>query len=86
MHEMGHKNMTCKTCMTRMKKKTALCNLPASKQILGTTMITLHCTSLATVTPSLTILGEPYLLSKTTFLPFGPSVTPTRSASLLTPV
>lgn len=43
-------------------------------------------TSLATVTPSLTIFGDPYLLSRTTFLPFGPRVTPTRSASLLTPV
>jgi hypothetical protein len=42
-------------------------------------------TSFATVTPSLTILGEPYLLSRTTFRPFGPRVTPTRSASLLTP-
>nr|GMD26122.1 Uncharacterised protein [Ipomoea batatas] len=36
-------------------------------------------TSLATVTPSLTIFGAPYLLSRTTFLPLGPSVTPTRS-------
>jgi hypothetical protein len=43
-------------------------------------------TSLATVTPSLTILGEPYLLSRTTFRPLGPRVTPTRSASLFTPV
>jgi len=43
-------------------------------------------TSLATVTPSLTILGEPYLLSRTTFRPLGPRVTPTKSASLFTPV
>lgn len=45
-----------------------------------------NSTSLATVTPSLTILGVPYLLSRTTFLPFGPRVTPTRSASLFTPI
>lgn len=31
--------------------------------------------SFATVTPSLVILGFPKLLSKTTFLPFGPRVT-----------
>ena len=42
-------------------------------------------TSFATVTPSLTILGDPYLDSSTTFLPLGPSVTPTTCASLSTP-
>lgn len=42
-------------------------------------------TSLATVTPSLTILGEPNLLSSTTLRPLGPSVTPTTLASLSTP-
>ena len=47
---------------------------------------TMQFTSLATVTPSLTIFGDPYLLSRTTFLPFRPRVTPMRSASLLTPV
>ena len=41
--------------------------------------------SLAIVTPSLVIRGAPYDLSRTTFLPFGPSVTLTVSASLLTP-
>nr|GMD29540.1 Uncharacterised protein [Ipomoea batatas] len=40
---------------------------------------------LRTVSPSLTILGGPYLFSKTTFLPFGPKVTPTRSATRFTP-
>ena len=44
-----------------------------------------NSTSFATVTPSLTILGEPYLDSSTTFLPLGPSVTPTTCASLSTP-
>mmetsp|Transcript_734 Transcript_734/g.1946 ORF Transcript_734/g.1946 Transcript_734/m.1946 type:complete len:347 (+) Transcript_734:636-1676(+) len=42
-------------------------------------------TSFATVTPSLTIFGEPYLDSSTTFLPLGPSVTPTTVASLSAP-
>mmetsp|Transcript_35593 Transcript_35593/g.87560 ORF Transcript_35593/g.87560 Transcript_35593/m.87560 type:complete len:218 (+) Transcript_35593:215-868(+) len=42
-------------------------------------------TSLATVTPSLTILGDPYLDSSTTLRPLGPSVTPTTMASLSTP-
>ena len=41
--------------------------------------------SFAMVTPSLVISGVPKDLSKTTFLPFGPSVTFTVSASLLTP-
>jgi len=42
-------------------------------------------TSFAIVTPSLVIVGAPHFFSKTTFLPFGPSVTFTTSASLLTP-
>src|ERR1700712_2330603 len=37
------------------------------------------------VTPSLVIIGEPNFLSRTTLRPFGPSVTLTESASLLTP-
>src|ERR1051326_3495825 len=41
--------------------------------------------SLATVTPSLVIVGEPNFFSRTTLRPFGPSVTFTASASLLTP-
>ena len=41
--------------------------------------------SLAMVTPSLVIRGEPYFLSSTTFLPLGPSVILTVSASLSTP-
>src|SRR3989338_8480025 len=40
---------------------------------------------LATVTPSLVITGEPKPLSKTTFRPFGPSVTLTAFAILSTP-
>src|SRR5689334_18373506 len=42
--------------------------------------------SLATVTPSLVIVGEPNFFSMTTLRPFGPSVTLTASASLLTPL
>ena len=42
--------------------------------------------SLAIVTPSFVISGEPYFLSRTTFLPFGPSVILTVSASLSTPL
>ena len=41
--------------------------------------------SLATVTPSLVMVGEPNLRSMTTLRPFGPSVTLTASASWLTP-
>src|SRR6187455_1208095 len=41
--------------------------------------------SLATVTPSLVIEGEPNFFSMTTFRPLGPRVTLTASASLLTP-
>src|SRR5215468_9347212 len=43
-------------------------------------------TSLATVTPSLVTLGAPKDLSNTTFLPLGPKVTVTASASILTPL
>ena len=42
--------------------------------------------SRAIVTPSLVMVGAPNFLSSTTFRPFGPSVTFTVSASLLTPV
>ena len=41
--------------------------------------------SLAMVTPSLVMRGEPYFLSRTTFLPLGPSVILTVSANLSTP-
>src|SRR5947209_12107608 len=41
--------------------------------------------SLATVTPSLVIVGDPNFLSRTTFRPFGPSVTFTASANWFTP-
>src|SRR5215831_8342396 len=42
-------------------------------------------TSLATVTPSLVMVGAPHFLSSTTLRPRGPSVTLTASASLSTP-
>ncbi len=42
--------------------------------------------SFAIVTPSFVMRGAPYFLSRTTFLPFGPSVILTVSASLFTPV
>src|SRR3954463_13663696 len=45
----------------------------------------LRSISLATVTPSLVIVGEPNFLSRTTLRPFGPRVTLTASASWLTP-
>src|SRR2546422_11597955 len=41
--------------------------------------------SLATVTPSLVMVGDPNFLSRMTLRPFGPRVTLTASASLLTP-
>ena len=37
--------------------------------------------SFAIVTPSFVISGEPYDFARTTFLPFGPSVTLTVSAN-----
>ena len=44
-----------------------------------------NSTSLATDTPSLVTVGAPNDLSRTTFLPFGPSVTFTAFANVLTP-
>src|SRR6266404_5404873 len=41
--------------------------------------------SLATVTPSLVIVGDPNFLSRMTLRPFGPRVTLTASANWLTP-
>ena len=41
--------------------------------------------SLATVTPSLVMVGPPNFLSRMTLRPLGPSVTLTASASLLMP-
>jgi hypothetical protein len=41
--------------------------------------------SLAMVTPSLVIVGEPHFFSRTTLRPLGPRVTFTVSASLSTP-
>src|SRR6266700_1187225 len=41
--------------------------------------------TLATVTPSLVMVGDPNFLSRTTLRPFGPRVTFTASASWLTP-
>ena len=41
--------------------------------------------SLATVTPSLVMMGEPNFLSRTTLRPLGPSVTLTASARRFTP-
>src|SRR5207249_10211505 len=45
----------------------------------------LRSISLATVTPSLVIVGDPNFLSRMTLRPWGPSVTFTASASWLTP-
>src|SRR6478736_6199351 len=48
--------------------------------------LSLSSISLATVTPSLVIRGAPKLLSRTTLRPFGPSVTLTASARMVTPL
>ena len=48
--------------------------------------LSLSSISLATLTPSLVILGAPKDLSITTLRPFGPRVTLTASANLLTPL
>ena len=45
----------------------------------------LRSISLATVTPSLVMTGEPNFLSRTTLRPLGPRVTFTASASRFTP-
>ena len=47
--------------------------------------LSLSSISFATDTPSLVLFGAPNDLSITTFLPFGPSVTATASASMFTP-
>ena len=68
---------------------------PASSEVWEATSLTIcapmfsklssSSISLATETPSLVTVGAPKLLSRTTFLPFGPSVTFTASASTFTP-
>src|SRR6266568_2022391 len=69
---------------------------PATSEVLLATSFTIcapmfsnllsSSTSFATVTPSLVMVGEPKLFSMTTLRPFGPSVTLTTSASVLTPL
>src|SRR6185436_2902981 len=68
---------------------------PATSEVLLATSFTicapmfsrgsLSSISLATVTPSLVIRGEPNFLSRTTLRPLGPSVTLTASVRRLTP-
>ena len=68
---------------------------PAISEVLLATSLTMRAPrfstgsgtsiSFATVTPSLVLVGEPNFLSRTTLRPFGPNVTFTASASLLTP-
>src|SRR3979411_1651771 len=69
---------------------------PATSEVLEATSFTIWAPmfsnlfsssiSLATVTPSLVIVGGPKDFSMTTLRPFGPSVTFTASASVLTPL
>src|SRR5438874_10856336 len=69
---------------------------PATSEVLEATSFTIcapmfsnlfsSSISLATVTPSLVIVGEPNDFSMTTLRPLGPSVTFTASASVLTPL
>src|SRR5712692_1772295 len=68
---------------------------PATSEVLEATSFTIcapmfsnrfsSSISLATVTPSLVMVGEPKDFSKTTFRPLGPNVTFTASARILTP-
>ena len=68
---------------------------PAISEVLEATSLTIcapilanlsfNSISLATETPSLVTVGEPYERSRTTLRPFGPSVTLTASARILTP-
>src|SRR6266851_3332707 len=69
---------------------------PATSEVLEATSFTIcapmfsnlfsSSISLATVTPSLVMVGEPNDFSITTFRPLGPSVTLTASARVLTPL
>src|SRR3990172_4307382 len=69
---------------------------PATSEVLDATSFTIcapmfsnlfsSSISLATVTPSLVMVGDPKLFSMTTVRPFGPSVTFTASASVFTPL
>src|SRR5207249_2540774 len=69
---------------------------PATSEVLDATSFTIcapmfsnlfsSSISLATVTPSLVMVGAPNDFSNTTFRPLGPSVTFTASASVLTPL
>src|SRR5207244_4585050 len=69
---------------------------PATSEVLEATSLTIWApmfsylsgssTSLATVTPSLVIVGLPNFLSMTTLRPLGPSVAFTASARILTPL
>ena len=69
---------------------------PATSEVLEATSFTIcapmfsnlfsSSISLATVTPSLVMVGEPKLFSMTTLRPLGPRVTFTASASVLTPL
>jgi len=68
---------------------------PATSEVLEATSLTIWAPmfskrssssiSLATVTPSLVMVGAPHFLSSTTFRPLGPRVTFTALASLSTP-
>src|SRR5262252_1609628 len=68
---------------------------PATSEVLLATSFTIWApmfsnlssssTSLATVTPSFVMFGAPNDFSRTTLRPFGPSVTVTASARMLTP-
>jgi len=69
---------------------------PASSDVLEATSLTIWAPmfskmssisiSLATVTPSLVIVGAPHFFSRTTLRPLGPRVTLTASARVLTPL
>ena len=69
---------------------------PATSEVLDATSFTIcapmfsnlfsSSISFATVTPSLVTVGEPKDFSMTTLRPFGPSVTFTASARVLTPL
>src|SRR5512136_1867977 len=69
---------------------------PATSDVLDATSLTswapmfsqgsLSSTSLATVTPSLVLVGEPNFLSRTMFLPRGPSVAFTTLLRMFTPL
>src|SRR5205823_8186253 len=89
-------NLAPSVKMARARTVAVVVPSPATSEVFEATSFTIcapmfsnlfsSSISLATVTPSLVIVGEPNDFSMTTLRPLGPSVTFTASASVLTPL